>query len=301
MKKAPINTKVPTPLIITAKVLSFFSDEAAVKFAARLFTTPIRHKLPKRELHMEENSKVEFIDVHDIGKNIATYHYGESDRKILLVHGWSGRGTQLFKIADALLSAGYSTVSFDAPAHGKSDGKTTLMPEFVSCIFEIDKKYGPFEVAVGHSLGGMSLLNAVKRGFKIQRLVTIGSGDVVEDIMSDFINKLKLNTKYTSLMRQHFERNTDESMDNYSAYHAAAQVDIPVLVIHDEGDIEVPVTSAENIHKHLKNGQLMITQNLGHRKILGNEKVIDKTIEFITNDTNEITNTASAYLHDNIL
>jgi hypothetical protein len=27
-------------------------------------------------------------------------------------------GTQLFKIADELLKAGYSTVSFDAPAHG---------------------------------------------------------------------------------------------------------------------------------------------------------------------------------------
>jgi hypothetical protein len=42
-----------------------------------------------------------------------------------------GRGTQLFKIADELLKQGYSTISFDAPAHGKSPGKTTIMVDFI--------------------------------------------------------------------------------------------------------------------------------------------------------------------------
>jgi esterase/lipase len=50
------------------------------------------------------------------------YQYGQSDKKVLLVHGWSGRGTQLVKIADALLKSGYSTISFDAlESHLKSD------------------------------------------------------------------------------------------------------------------------------------------------------------------------------------
>jgi alpha-beta hydrolase superfamily lysophospholipase len=55
-------------------------------------------------------------------------------KKILLVHGWSGRGTQLFKIADELLKQGYSTISFDAPAHGKSPGKT-IMVDFITTNF----------------------------------------------------------------------------------------------------------------------------------------------------------------------
>jgi len=53
------------------------------------------------------------------------------------------------------------------------------------------------------------------------------------------------------------------------------------LVIHDENDDEVPVTASKNIYSNLKNGELLITNNLGHRKILGNPEVIDKTINFI--------------------
>ena len=70
-------------------------------------------------------------------------------------------------------------------------------------------------------------------------------------------------------------------MDSYSGYIAAQEIDIPVLVIHDENDEEVPVKCAINICKHLKNSELLLTQNLGHRKILGNQLVVEKTIHFI--------------------
>jgi hypothetical protein len=53
------------------------------------------------------------------------------------------------------------------------------------------------------------------------------------------------------------------------------------MVIHDEIDYEVPVSASKNIYSNLKNGELFITNNLGHRKILGNQEVIDKTINFI--------------------
>jgi hypothetical protein len=53
----------------------------------------------------------------------------------------------LFKIADELLKQGYS-ISFDAPAHGKSPGKTTIMVDFITTILEIDKQFGPFDAAI---------------------------------------------------------------------------------------------------------------------------------------------------------
>jgi hypothetical protein len=53
------------------------------------------------------------------------------------------------------------------------------------------------------------------------------------------------------------------------------------MVIHDEEDNEVPVWASKNIFGNLKNGELLITNNLGHRKILGNQEVIEKTINFI--------------------
>jgi len=287
-KKTSIHTqslKIPTIIIVTSKLISLISPKLVTLFAAKLFTTPIKHKIPKRELGMDLKSVQKLINIPAINKQINLYTYGSNGKKILLVHGWSGRGTQLYKIADDLLNVGYSTVSFDAPGHGKSPGKTSIMTDFISIILEINKQEGPFEVAIGHSLGGMSVLNAIKQGLKVDRAVIIGSGDIVEDIIDDFVAKLQLNHKISTLIRLHFEKKYGEKMNSYSAHLAAGETDIPVLVIHDQNDPEVPVKAGINIHNHLKNGDLLLTEGLGHRKILGNEAVIKKILQFIKQQT----------------
>jgi pimeloyl-ACP methyl ester carboxylesterase len=281
-KKPHQSMKIPKIILVVGQFLSFISTKLTVQFAARLFTSPIKHTIPKRELEMDRLARQEVLLIPSIQKRINVYHSGATLKKILLVHGWSGRGTQLVKFTEAFEKLGFQIVSFDAPAHGKSPGNTTLMPDFIASILEIEKQFGPFEAAIGHSLGGMSLLNAVKEGFKIKRLTIIGSGDIVKDIIDDFVKKLQLNSKIGDLLRIHFEKKSNRKMDSYSSFHAAAQITIPVLVIHDENDDEVPVSCAHHIHQHLKYGKLMITQNLGHRKILGDDQVIQKTIQFTT-------------------
>ncbi|MNX15980.1 Alpha/beta hydrolase family protein [compost metagenome] len=282
-RKSTQSLKIPRVIILISKFFAFISPNLITLFAAKLFTSPIKHKVPKRELEMDRKSKQELIAVPAINKHVMVYQYGESDKKILLVHGWSGRGTQLFKIADAFVKEGYATVSFDAPAHGKSPGNNSIMVDFIASIFEIERQFGPFEAAVGHSLGGMSVLNALKRGLKLNQAVIIGSGDVVQDIMDDFIFKLELKPEISTRLRLHFEKKYGEKMDNYSGYKAASEISIPILVIHDKDDFEVSVKAGIHIHEHTKNGTLMLTEGLGHRKILGDHEVIEKTVQFILN------------------
>ncbi len=285
MAKKTINPtkslKIPTIIILSAKLCAFISIKLVTRFAAKIFTTPIKHKVPKREFEMDSKSLKNNIYVPSIDKSVLTYHYGQSDRKILLVHGWSGRGTQLFKIADELLQNGYSTISFDAPAHGKSEGKTTIMSEFIASILEIERQFGPFEIAIGHSLGGMSVLNAIKDGLSVEKAVIIGSGDIVQDILDEFIFKLGLKEKISQNLRNLFEKKYQVKMDDFSAYRAAQKIDIPVLVMHDNDDPEVSVKAGIHINENLKNGSLFLTDGLGHRKILGNQNVIRKILEFI--------------------
>lgn len=283
-KKSPNpvkSLKIPLFILLSSKLCAFISPKLATLYAARLFTTPIKHKVPKRELEMDTESEQKTIHIPAIDKNITVYEYGKSEKKALLVHGWSGRGTQLFKIADALIEKGYAVVSFDAPAHGKSKGNSTIMSEFIESILELQKQYGTFEIAVGHSLGGMSVLNSVKSGLHVKKAVVIGSGDRVQDILDDFIFKLGLKPEISIHLRDYFENKYEVKMDAFSAYKAAAKTEIPVLVIHDKDDPEVPVKAGIHIHKHLKKGSLFLTEGLGHRKVLGNQSVIKKIIEFI--------------------
>ena len=181
---------VPKNVLRTSKTLQFLSPRLASLFASKIFTTPVKHKLPNREASMYADSTKTPVLIPEIKKEVIVYEYGntnEVQKKILLVHGWSGRGTQLFKFADAFIAQGYSVISFDAPGHGDAKANTAILPDFIASILYIQQEYGPFEVAVGHSLGGMAILNSVPRGLKVSKVAVRGSADVVIDVIDEFI------------------------------------------------------------------------------------------------------------------
>ena len=70
----------------------------------RLFITPIKFSIPKREKVMLESAQKKTINVPSINqKRFQVLSYGYSKKKVLLVHGWAGRSTQLYMIADKLI------------------------------------------------------------------------------------------------------------------------------------------------------------------------------------------------------
>ncbi|WP_299311502.1 alpha/beta hydrolase [uncultured Aquimarina sp.] len=273
---------IPKPILYTGKVLNWISPFLASRFGARLFLTPFKYKRPVREKTMAIESRKEKVKIKKINREVIVYNYGNSNKKILLVHGWSGSGTQLSKVADELLYKGFSTVSFDAPAHGEAPGKRSNMPHFIETIHQLEKTHGPFYSAIGHSLGGMSLLRATKFGLMIEKLVIIGTANSVTKITKEFVRNLQLSQKTGRLMKQYLDERYGEDLDNYSGGISAEAVKIPTLVVHDKNDVDVQYTEALEIIKKLIKGKLLLTEKLGHRKILGNQKVIDKIIDFIT-------------------
>lgn len=273
---------VPNYILVVGKVLTAISPFLASRFAARLFLTPFKYKLPEREKEMDENSKQTRLTVPSIDREVVVYEYGDSPRKILLAHGWSGRGTQMSVMAKALLKEGYSVVSFDAPAHGRAPGKWSMMPFFIETIHYLDKNYGPFEAAIGHSLGGMSLLKAVKNGLQLERLIIIGTANSVTHITREFAHNMKMNEQVAKKMKKYFDKKFGEDMDNYSGAVSAKGVHVPTLVIHDEHDVDVHISSAYDIVDNLEKGELFVTEEQGHRRILGNQKVINKIVDFLS-------------------
>ncbi|APS40029.1 alpha/beta fold hydrolase [Salegentibacter sp. T436] len=272
---------VPNYIRYTGNVLSKLSPFVASRFAGQLFLTPFKYKLPEREKNMDKLSKQYRAEIPKTGREVVVYEFGESKKKILLVHGWSGRGTQLAKIAEALKAEGFSTISFDAPAHGKAPGRKSMMLDFIDSIQLLNEKYGPFEAVIGHSLGGMATLRAVKEGLKTKKLVIIGTANSITHITREFARNLKMNRKVADKMKAHFDKKFDIDMDSYSGAISAKEVKIPTLVVHDEDDVDVEISSAYDIHEALENSELFLTKGLGHRRILGDSKVINKITTFI--------------------
>ncbi|WP_237275679.1 alpha/beta fold hydrolase [Tenacibaculum ovolyticum] len=278
----PPSIVIPKPIIALAKFTQFFSTRLTAKFAARIFITPIQFSTPKRESVMLESAQKKIINIPSISKEIKVLSYGYSKKKVLLVHGWAGRSTQLYMIADKLLEKGYMVISFDGPAHGESSGKTTAMPEFIETISEIDKQFGPFEAAVGHSFGGTTLYNSVATNFQIKKLVTVGAADKISDVILNFTNNLKTKPIVATKIKNSFDKRWQQDIDSHSSSIVAKKIKIPTLIVHDSNDGDVPVSCAINIRQNLQEGKLLITKGLGHTKILRNKKVTSEIVTFIT-------------------
>ena len=272
---------IPKYISFFAKILEYISSGLASAFGRKLFITPVNFSTPEREYHMLKSAQKKRLLVPEISKEIEILSYGYSKRKVLLVHGWAGRSTQLFAFADKLLEKGYMVISFDGPAHGKSSGKTTMMPEFLETIKKIDKIYGPFEAGIGHSFGAMSLYNATSDFLSIKSLIAIGSGDKISDIIANFAKNLCLGEKSTKKIQTGLEKKWKIKIDDYTSSLVAEKIKIPVLIIHDKIDGDVPVSSAYQIRQKLEKGSLLTTNGLGHTKILRNKEVVNKSIDFI--------------------
>ena len=127
----------------------------------------------------------------------------------------------------------------------------------------------------------MSLLNAVARGLDIPKLVLIGADNSIREITQQFVKKIELKPIIAIKLEQLFYKKYNVNIEDYSSRNAAKKVDIPTLVIHDSNDKFVPVSSAITIRQSLKNGELLITNGLGHHKIFKDNFVIQRIIDFI--------------------
>ncbi len=275
---------IPESILKTAKFLQIVSPYLATRFGIKLFSTPVKFKTPKREGGFLKKSEVFRVEVPQVTKTIQVYKYGSGPRKALVVHGWSGRGSQMHYIAENL-GEDFTVFAFDGPAHGKSTGKTTNMSEFISSIEVLSRKFGPFEVLIGHSIGGMAVLNSVARGVEVKSIITIGAADTISEIASDFAQKVGLSPKYGPRLKKYFDKKLNQDVDNFSAHKAAKSIEVQTLVIHDEDDMEVSVSCARNIRQNLRNGKLLITQKLGHTSILRSREVVREINKFL-NDEN---------------
>lgn len=275
---------IPNYIINTSKFLSATSPFLAKKFAIKLFSTPVKFKTPSSEKAFISASKAKPLFFENSNNFIHTLTYGTGKKKILLVHGWSGRGSQLARFAKGLEDS-FTFYTFDAPRHGNSNGKDTNLKRFIESIELMNETFGPFDYAIGHSLGSMAILNAASRGVGFQKIILIGSGNKISDIALDFVDKIKLPASYGVALKEHFDKKFQEDVNNYSSENAAKNVDVPVLLIHDEEDLEVPVSSSYEIRQNLVNSKIITTKGLGHTKILRDKGVISQVYNFINHDS----------------
>jgi pimeloyl-ACP methyl ester carboxylesterase len=255
-------------------VVGRLSPALAGRLAARLFARPRRHPRPARERELiARGARVALPD----GLHATAWGAGPT---VLLVHGWEGRGAQLGAFVDPLVAAGYRAVALDGPAHGDSPGVTTTGPEFARALLATRDAVGPLAAIVGHSFGGFTSLLAVSRGLPTARVVTIGTPASVPEVLRDFLRTIRLPDRALPPMIEALEARVGAPMASFEVEAFAPTVHVPVLVVHDTGDREVPYDDGRRLAE-VFGARLLTTNGLGHRRILHAPEVAAAVVEFI--------------------
>lgn len=288
-KPKEISKKRPEPLILKLFRLAFkiggsIAPQMTARIAYKLWLTPPRFRTPESELNVMKSSEIEYLDINE--KRIATYLWGKSGPTVLLIHGWSGRGTQLGTFTDPLINAGYRVLSFDAPAHGKSTGKQTNIYEIADVILALSAHYGPFDSVITHSFGGPCLAIAMKKGLETSRVVNISPPAATEGLVQKFTAALALSKKVEKKLMQCIENDFGKNVwQESSMENNIRNLDVPALVIHDVDDVDVPWHEGQTIAKAWNQVRFIKTNNLGHRRILRDPTTIKTAVDFIKSNS----------------
>lgn len=266
-------------LRLAVRLLGLVSPALAGRWVYRLWFQPMRFPEPPQE--QKWRSTAEPLSVTHRGRPLAVDAWG-AGRTVLLVHGWHGRGAQLGAFAPDLVRAGFRVVTFDAPAHGRSPGRATNLPEISEAIQAVAQACGPVHAIVGHSFGVACSIYAMQQGLKVNRMVAISPPDSARHLTEKFFTALDIAPRVQKVFNHLFEAQFGADLwQRFSPEVMARQLDLPGLVIHDQDDRDVPIEEGMAVAQAWPGAQFVRTTGLGHRRILRDPDVIARVTAFV--------------------
>ncbi|WP_280153325.1 alpha/beta fold hydrolase [Piscinibacter sp. XHJ-5] len=257
----------------TLRTLDALAPGWGTRAALRLFFTPLPLKFAMRRPVPPAWTTTTWPFE---GVNLTAYRrrVGEPGRPVvLLVHGWAGGGLQMRHLGDALAEGGFDPVLLDFPAHGRSAGWRSTLPQFTRAIHAAHARLGPLHAVVAHSLGALAALHTAARGLAVQRLVLLAPSAPPALFLRWFAGSFGLSDTVPQRMRERIELREGIPLQHFEPDWLGDRVAQPTLVIHDEGDRVAPFAAGQRMAKALPDARLHPTQGLSHTRVLGDPGV----------------------------
>jgi len=250
-------------------------------FIKQLFFRPVRKAATAKEQQWLDRARNFQIQVH--GKTIQCWKWGGGPQ-ILAVHGWNGRGVNLYPLFTPLLQQGYAVVAFDAPAHGVSEGDHTNYFEFTDTVRAMVNAIGRNTIVgiVAHSLGGAAVINCLSKEDMSPKTVLIAPALRLKELLfNTFKGHGVPSYLYNSIIGE-IETEYGYSIERDNPFTLLEQMDTRVMIAHDQDDALIPYTDARTIADRHSNILLHTTQELGHKNIIKDKNTVDSVIQYLT-------------------
>jgi pimeloyl-ACP methyl ester carboxylesterase len=260
-------------------LLDAISPALAARAGERLFLSPRSPQRPAWEVQLLTTAKRG--SVRYVKQQLPTYTWGEGAERVLLLHGWEGRGSQLGGFVPGLIAAGYQVVALDLPGHGDAAPALSSVVDFGRAVSSVVQQLGPFRALIGHSAGAAAAALAYTFQPFAARLVLIGAPRSPRSFLNGFAQYFGLSRAAREALDARIAQRFGMSVDEVDVGRLGAHIPLPTLVIHDRNDNIVPFAHGLALVGALPQARLMETQQLGHRRILRDASVIEAAIAFV--------------------
>lgn len=259
--------------------VSLVSPAVAAFAAERLFMHPRRHARPEQEWALLSTARM--FSIPNPHGALTAWEWGDDGERVLLVHGWEGRGAQLGALVAPLVARGFRVVTFDAPAHGATPGFLSSFFHLARAIESTAAEVGPLHAVVAHSLGGAAVAWASQARAIAERIVTIAAPTSLRDATEQAAEMLGLKRDARERMEARIAQRFGFALDDVHAARVAPRMTAPLLVVHDENDREVPLSCGKLLAEAWPGAELLTTRGLGHRRILRDPGVVERVVGFV--------------------
>ena len=248
-----------------------------------IFSKPRKRVFRKKEVKVLSKAKKGQIIFEN--KTLELYEWGEGEKLALLIHGWESNAGSLGAFVEPLVSAGYKVIGFDAPAHGKSQGRKANLIYFKNATIEMIKKYGVPDICIGHSLGANTiLLTAYETKINFDKVILISPLDRLMSVFEMYRSILRLPSRVFKAFLNKFGEQTGYKLEGFYFHTYAEESSIADAVIfHGIRDQMTLFEHAEGLSKNWTKARLEAIEKSGHYGILWNPDVIEKARLYINN------------------
>jgi pimeloyl-ACP methyl ester carboxylesterase len=256
----------------------------AVRAAYRLFGTPLPPKWLRRSRPWDAQWRVERWPFEHAALTVYSQAAAPHGPVVLLVHGWGGHAGQMLPLAETLTQHGLRPVLVEMPAHGRSPGGVSNLPQFARAIEYVAARLlqdgHTLRAVVAHSLAASAAAYAAGRGLRAERLVLLAPPASPRGYTRLFAHVFGLTEATRAAMQQRLEAREGILMEQLEPDAVGPRIRVPTLVVHDREDSINRFADGMAYAHAIRDAQLVATQGLGHRKILQDAGVLARVSAF---------------------
>jgi pimeloyl-ACP methyl ester carboxylesterase len=205
---------------------------------------------------------------------------------VVLAHGWGGHARQMLPLASTLAAAGWVPRIIEMPAHGRSGGLNSSLPQFARAldyvVSRLRERGEPVHALVGHSLGANAAAYAESRGLAVPRLVLLAPPASPRHYTRLFAQAFGLGEALRAGLQRRVEAREGIVMPQFEPGAVGPRIGSRTLVVHDRQDRINAFADGEAFGAAIAGAQLLATDGLGHRGVLKDDTVLRSIGEFLS-------------------